>query len=420
MTLTGWQEELIRTGIHRSYVRMADVEYIHKEFGIPKAEILDWLLGPGARLFTFTVDAGEHKNAEEAKAAMTAAYKESRDAKKLAYAAADLDPNMLTTLQVHWEYTPPRRSGVFALLSRVFGPVFKALSPLGTWAKSHACPLSLLFSLIVLTDWWGLGFAVGFLLMLGFHEMGHKWAANMVGIKTGEPFFWPGLGAVISMKEPPKSAFDEAILGIGGPVAGTAISFWAFGMGLLGIGNPQYWYTLGMVSVTINLFNLLPMRPLDGGRVVGVLSHWVTIPGLVAGGYFLVRPIFDGEWPEPIWILLMFIGVVEFFHARKKAKTTDYLSRTPMRHRLYMGLAYAGLVAVLGTTLFLGFDHLNSMKNVRDLTFRKPAGVVATVIEEPDCCSCTECNWEPTEDECPEGDDDLESDFLCEDEGPVL
>lgn len=238
------------------------------------------------------------------------------------------------------------------------------------WVKLHACPLSLLLSLIVYAGVWGISFAVGFLTMLGIHEMGHKVAAKRVGIETSEPFFWPWLGAFISIKKMPDDAWKEAVLGIGGPLIGSAAALLALYPPLFGWGNPEFWYTLALVGVAINLLNLIPMRPLDGGRITGVISHWFMMPALLFLVYKHIRALFPGgpDWPYPIWTLLMLIGILEFFSARKKAREAGYLSKVPWTRRVGMASLWVALVSILGGVIYFGYPILENMKNPESLT----------------------------------------------------
>jgi len=148
------------------------------------------------------------------------------------------------------------------------------------------------------------------------------------------------------------------------------------------LGNPDFWYTLGAVGLMINLVNLLPMRPLDGGRILGIVSHWATVPGILVGGFFWISPIFYDPWEMPsfLWTLLMFFGITEFFIARKKAKTTDFLSRTPKRQRAGMTVVYMVLVLILAGMTYLGLPLLNNMKNIEVIDATGPSDQEVTLL----------------------------------------
>jgi len=360
-----WQAELIRTAIMRGEVRLADVGHVHREYFVPLTEALDWVMEQ--RPLRLVMDLGIHKvgDKSEIPALLEKQREQVKDAKRVVYAAAGVDPNLTTTVKVHWEYVPPGRWEAALLRAALKAkPFFK-------WVGAYACPLSLLASLIVYASWWNLSVALGVLTLLGIHELGHKWAGHRVGIESGEPIFWPGVGALINIKKMPDSAWDEAVLGIGGPLVGTGAAIGFLLIPNLGAwtGDEEYWYTLGMMGVVINLFNLLPVRPLDGGRIIGILTHWVTLPGLLLLTYMVVRPLFD-DWntPAPIWVVLWLVALLEFFHARKKAKTTTFLTKTPWKKRLGMAFVWVALVALLVTLMVIGWPGVPTNLTLSEVT----------------------------------------------------
>lgn len=107
-------------------------------------------------------------------------------------------------------------------------------------------------------------FAVVFLMLLGIHEMGHYLVARALGMRVSTPVFTP-VGAMINMSEMPTNAYDEALMAFAGPFVGTA--------GAL-IALVASWYghmpvveAAAKAALFLNLFNLIPLSPLDGGRI---------------------------------------------------------------------------------------------------------------------------------------------------------
>jgi len=152
-------------------------------------------------------------------------------------------------------------------------------------------------------DGWGFAFALVYLIFV--HEMGHLVAARMKGIKTSPAIFIPFIGAVISMKEQPKNASTESFIAYGGPLAGL-LSFLP--------ALPLYWWThdpiwalVIFLGAIINLFNLLPISPLDGGRIVSVLSTKVWFFGLLGLGIMLFFT------PEPILFFIFVLGLFSWW-----------------------------------------------------------------------------------------------------------
>jgi Zn-dependent protease len=124
-------------------------------------------------------------------------------------------------------------------------------------------------------------FAIGLVIMILIHELGHVWAAKRKGLPVSAPTFIPFLGALITMKRHPRDAQTEAYLAFGGPVIGTLgalATFW-----LAKHLQSDLLFTIAMVGFFLNLINLLPIHPLDGGRIVTAVSRWFWLLGLVGG-----------------------------------------------------------------------------------------------------------------------------------------
>lgn len=199
--------------------------------------------------------------------------------------------------------------------------------------------ITMLISIWAYALLWGWSFAAGFVLLLFIHEMGHVAALRMLGIRASAPMFIPFLGAFIGMKQLPDNAFAEAVAAYGGPLLGT---LGAIGCAVVGVatGNP-FWFALASSGFLLNLFNLLPISPLDGGRILGVVSPKLWLVGLAgAVGLFWLT------W-SPIIALIVIMGSFQIWSAvkRPKAEKARYYSVSPPK-RIAMGAAFLALVAV--------------------------------------------------------------------------
>jgi Zn-dependent protease len=191
---------------------------------------------------------------------------------------------------------------------------------------------------------WEIG--IGLVALLFIHEMGHVLALRRYGVRSTAPIFIPFLGAFIGMKQLPKDATMEAVVGLGGPVIGTigALAAWA----LYAINGHPIFLVLAYIGILLNLFNLLPVLPLDGGRIVGVLSRWFWAVGALA----LVGLMF--VFPSPILLLVLLFGAPEIWARFKQRQSDEHAAyyAMPVRERLAIGATYFGLVFGLGFAMY--------------------------------------------------------------------
>lgn len=164
-------------------------------------------------------------------------------------------------------------------------------------------------------------FALGFVLLLFVHELGHLWAARRKGLPVSAPFFIPFVGALILMKRHPKDAATEAYIGIGGPLLGTAGALVCFALGWQ--TGQEIWFALAYVGFFLNLINLLPIHPLDGGRIVTAVSRWLWLVGVVAGPFLIWR--FGNILFLLIWIFFLWEMYKRF--VRDKGRGAPYATQ---------------------------------------------------------------------------------------------
>lgn len=250
-----------------------------------------------------------------------------------------------------WKKRLASLGSIGVVLAFVLGKL-KLLIPLLKVTK-----LSTLLSMLV-TVWayamlWGLPFALGFVLLIFVHEMGHALVMQQQGIRAGAPVFIPFVGAVIAMKSLPRNAWVEALVGIGGPVLGSVGALVCLIVGWA--GGSLFWYGLAYTGFLINLFNLIPISPLDGGRIVGVISRWLWAAGYAVGvAVFLVTK-------SPILFLILLLGL--FTLARTlKGPREGYFDAEPGQ-RLAMGIAYFGLIALLALGMWVADAPLQQLRS---------------------------------------------------------
>jgi len=187
----------------------------------------------------------------------------------------------------------------------------------------------------------GIWFGVGFVLMILIHELGHGYAMKQQGVNASWPIFIPFFGAMIAMKEAPRDRHAEAVIAYGGPLAGTAAALVAAALGLL--FDSRLFLALAYTGFFLNLFNLTPVSPLDGGRVAQAFSRRAWIVGLVVlGAIFL--------WTHsPQVLLIAALALPRLFGRGNQEERREALE--PARQRDW-AVRYFGLAAFLGAALY--------------------------------------------------------------------
>jgi len=186
--------------------------------------------------------------------------------------------------------------------------------------------------------------AIGFVLLILVHEMGHVVANVAYGLPASAPLFIPFLGAVINLRKNPPNAKIEAIVGIAGPIAGTIGALGCFAWYLA--THSQMALELSSFGFMINLFNLLPVPPLDGGRVAAAISPWIWILGLAGMGLMIVAD-WEAGHEVGIFVLILIFALPRIVATLKpKGRSGPYyaIGRTAP---LVIGAAYLILLAVL-------------------------------------------------------------------------
>jgi Zn-dependent protease len=131
--------------------------------------------------------------------------------------------------------------------------------------------LSMMAFFAVYWSMWGWKFALGFVLSIYIHEMGHVMALRKYGIAASSPMFIPFVGALVRMKQYPANVGQDARVGLAGPIWGLGASVAAW-LCALATGQP-IWYAIAHTSAWLNLFNLIPIWQLDGGRGFRALTR---------------------------------------------------------------------------------------------------------------------------------------------------
>ena len=204
---------------------------------------------------------------------------------------------------------------------------------------------TMLLSVVTYAMFFGWRYAFGFVLLIFVHEMGHYIAARQRGLKVGAPTFIPFVGAWIEMKELPHDAETEAYVGLGGPLLGTLGAFACYFLARW--QNSDLLMALAYAGFMINLFNMLPLSPLDGGRITAVISPkiwWVGAPLLIA--LFMWRP-------NPMLVLIALLAAPQLLESLRGdgGRPAGYYD-IPNATRVNYAFWYLGLLGILALLTF--------------------------------------------------------------------
>src|SRR5215210_4435808 len=247
------------------------------------------------------------------------------------------------------QYEALKPEGAWSVIKRFLAPLavvlvllakFKGLALLLLKVKFVGTALTMLVSIGAYALLFPVWFAVGIVVLIWVHEMGHVVQLRREGIAASAPMFIPFLGAFVAMKQMPKDALAEARVGLAGPVLGTLGGLAA--LGLYALTGEHLFLGLAYFDFIINLFNLAPLLPLDGGRAVGAMSPVFQLLGLVV----MVALFFVA----PIMAFIALLGLPELWHRWKTRNTPEGRAYydLPLRQRVTVGLVYLGLIVVLG------------------------------------------------------------------------
>ena len=256
--------------------------------------------------------------------------------------------------------TPPPRQGVRRALGPVgvalallvkFGVKLKALLLLLPKLKLLTTAGSMLVSVAAYALIWGWRFAAGFVALLFVHEMGHYIQLRREGIRPSWMVFIPFLGAAVSARSLGGNALAEARIGLAGPVLGTlgTAALVPFAIS----SDSDLLHALAFTGFFLNLFNLIPLVPFDGGRAMAAMAPTAWFFG------FALMLAFFVFFPNPILLLFLLLGGMETWRRWKARRSgeegnADYYKVAPW-HRFWVGAVYVGLIAILAVGMDLTF-----------------------------------------------------------------
>ncbi len=200
-----------------------------------------------------------------------------------------------------------------------------------------------LISVAAYSLFWGWSFAAGFVLLLFVHEMGHVIQLRREGIRASTPMFIPFLGAVIAARSLGENALAEARVGLAGPILGSLGALVCLIVGET--DGSHFFLALAYVGFLINLFNLVPVVPLDGGRAMAAMAPalWFVGFGAIVAATLL--------FPNPFMIVIIVFAGLDLWrrwqHRSSRTLESAAYYRVPRLARVGVATVYVGLIVLL-------------------------------------------------------------------------
>jgi len=247
-------------------------------------------------------------------------------------------------------------AGIGGIVAAI-GALLTKIPALALVFKFGLAGASAFVSIIAYSFLFGWPFAVGLVAQLFIHEMGHALVMKIKGIPVKGLIFIPLFGAAVIMNRMPRNARDEAEVGIAGPIAGalaaSACLILAHQPNALGV-----WAPLAYFGFFINLFNLVPIVPFDGGRVLAAIDRRIWILGFLGLLAFGVWQWVHGQF-SPWLLLFVVMAGTQLFTRNRGTDTPEGKAyyNVPLGARISLGVLYFGLagVLVLGMAMSRGF-----------------------------------------------------------------
>jgi len=209
---------------------------------------------------------------------------------------------------------------------------------LSIWAMATRAPLPLV-----------LGF-VGIILI---HEIGHAVVIRAKGLRAGLLVFIPFIGGAVTLKDQPRSAYDDAQIGLAGPIAGTFASLVVLQV-YKWTDQPLY---LGIAAAgfVVNLINLLPIGMLDGGRISAAVTKWMWVFG---GGVLVYKVV---KQPNPLMLVIVLLVAFQVYLSIVREKDDKSFYDVTIAQRVFIAIAYFGLVIFLGHQTYMSLSRLKEL-----------------------------------------------------------
>jgi len=212
---------------------------------------------------------------------------------------------------------------------------------------------SMALSIWAMTTQAPLPIVVGFVSIILIHEIGHAVAIRAKGLHAGIMVFIPFIGGAVTLKDQPRSAYDDAQIGLAGPIAGTFASL-VFLQVYKWTDQPLY-LAIAAAGFGVNLINLLPIGMLDGGRISAAVTKWMWVFG---GGVLIYKAV---RQPNPLMLVIIVLVAFQVYLSIVREKDDKAFYDVTPAQRVFIAIAYFALVIFLGHQTYVNLNRLAAL-----------------------------------------------------------
>jgi Zn-dependent protease len=194
---------------------------------------------------------------------------------------------------------------------------------------------------------------IGFVTIILVHEIGHAVVIRAKGLRAGVMVFIPFIGGAVTLKDQPRSAYDDAQIGLGGPVAGTIASL-VF-LQIFKWTDATAYLAIAAAGFALNLINLLPIGMLDGGRISAAVTKWMWVFG---GGALVYKVV---KQPNPLMLIILLLVAFQVYASILREKDDKTFYEITGTQRAAIAVAYFALVVFLGHQTWMSVKRLTEL-----------------------------------------------------------
>lgn len=200
-----------------------------------------------------------------------------------------------------------------------------------------------------------LAVVIGFVVITLIHEIGHAVVIRAKGLRAGFMVFIPFIGGAVTLKDQPRSVYDDALIGLAGPFAGTLASLVT--LQIFKWTNDPVWLVIAFLGFGLNLFNLIPLGMLDGGRISAAVTKWMWLLG---GGAVVYKVV---QQPNPLTIIIAVLAAFQVYASILRERTDKQFYEVTAGQRAAIAIAYFALVIFLGHQTWMTYGRLELLRS---------------------------------------------------------